>query len=55
MEDLLKPGHLAHLLEQQLEADVEALCAGDVGAGLERLLRSLRKHRDACQSAQLQV
>uniref|UniRef100_A0A7N6BG26 Midasin n=1 Tax=Anabas testudineus TaxID=64144 RepID=A0A7N6BG26_ANATE len=55
MEDLLKPGHLTQLLEEQLQADVEALCGGDVCSGLEKLLRSLKTHRDACQPSQLQV
>ncbi|KAI3364212.1 hypothetical protein L3Q82_010816 [Scortum barcoo] len=55
VEDLLKPGHLTRLLEEDLTADVEALCVGDVGAGLERLLSHLRTHRDSCQSAQLQT
>uniref|UniRef100_A0A3Q1JQ86 Midasin n=1 Tax=Anabas testudineus TaxID=64144 RepID=A0A3Q1JQ86_ANATE len=54
MEDLLKPGHLTQLLEEQLQADVEALCGGDVCSGLEKLLRSLKTHRDACQPSQLQ-
>uniref|UniRef100_A0A3Q3KQB7 Midasin n=1 Tax=Mastacembelus armatus TaxID=205130 RepID=A0A3Q3KQB7_9TELE len=54
VEDLLKPGHLAHLLEEELEAEIEALCVGDIGTGLERLLKCLRTHRDACQPAQLQ-
>ncbi|XP_039980712.1 midasin isoform X5 [Xiphias gladius] len=54
VEDLLKPGHLAHLLEEELEAEVEALCVGDVSASLESLLSSLRTHRDACQPQQLQ-
>ncbi|KAF3702507.1 Midasin Dynein-related AAA-ATPase MDN1 MIDAS-containing protein [Channa argus] len=53
VEDLLKPGHLTSLLEEQLEAEVEALCVGDVVAGLERLLRFLRTHRDTCQAPQL--
>lgn len=55
MEDLLKPGHLARLLEEELEAEVEALCVGDVSARLDRLLSSLRTHRDTCQPSQLQV
>ncbi|XP_035472852.1 midasin isoform X2 [Scophthalmus maximus] len=54
VEDLLKPGHLARLMEEELEAEVEALCVGDVSARLERLLVSLRTHRDACQLPQLQ-
>ena len=54
-EDLLKPGHLARLMEEELEAEVEALCVGDVSARLERQLNSLRTHRDTDQPAQLQV
>ena len=55
VEDLLKPGHLSRLLEEELAAEVEALCVGGVSAGLERLLSSLQTHRDSCQPAQLQV
>ena len=55
VEDLLKPGHLARLMEEELEAEVETLCVGDVNARLEKLLSTLRTHRDACQPPQLQV
>lgn len=55
MEDLLKPGHLTRLLEDELAAEVEALCVGDVSGGLERLLSRLRMHRDSCPPPQLQV
>lgn len=55
VEDLLKPGHLTRLLEEELEAEVEALCVGSVGTRLERLLKCPRTHRDACQPSQLQV
>lgn len=55
VEDLLKPGHLTWLLEEELAAEVEALCVGDVSSGLERLLSHLRTHRDSCQPPQLQV
>uniref|UniRef100_A0A3Q3KQG4 Midasin n=1 Tax=Mastacembelus armatus TaxID=205130 RepID=A0A3Q3KQG4_9TELE len=55
VEDLLKPGHLAHLLEEELEAEIEALCVGDIGTGLERLLKCLRTHRDACQACRMLV
>lgn len=55
MEDLLKPGHLARLLEEELEAEVEALSVGDVNGRLEKMLNSLRTHRDTCPPAQLQV
>lgn len=54
VEDLLKPGHLTRLLEEELEAEVEALCVGSVGTRLERLLKCPRTHRDACQPSQLQ-
>ncbi|XP_042247008.1 midasin [Thunnus maccoyii] len=54
VEDLLKPGHLTRLLEEELTAEVEALCVGDVSAGLEKLLSRLRTHRDSCQPPQLQ-
>lgn len=55
MEDLLKPGHLTRLLEEELEADVEALRVGDVSAGLEKLLHHLKTYRDSCQPPQYQV
>lgn len=55
MEDLLKPGHLTRLLEEELAAEVEALCVGDVSGGVEQLLGRLRTHRDSCQPQQLQV
>ncbi|XP_059212052.1 midasin [Centropristis striata] len=54
VEDLLKPGHLTRLLEEELAAEVEALCVGDVIAQLEKLLSHLKTHRDSCQSPQLQ-
>lgn len=55
VEDLLKPGHLTRLLEEELAAEVEALCVGDVSGGLEQLLGRLGTHRDSCQPQQLQV
>lgn len=55
VEDLLKPGHLTRLLEEELAAEVEALCVGDVSVGVERLLSRLRTHRDSCLPQQLQV
>lgn len=55
VEDLLKPGHLTRLLEEDLAADVEALCVGDVRGEVEQLLSRLRTHRDSCQPQQLQV
>lgn len=55
VEDLLKPGHLTGFLDEELAAEVEALCVEDVSGGLERLLSHLRTHRDTCQPPQLQV
>lgn len=55
VEDLLKPGHLTRLLEDELAAEVEALCVGDVSGSVERLLSRLRTHRDSCVPQQLQV
>ncbi|XP_034555077.1 midasin [Notolabrus celidotus] len=52
--DLLKPGHLTRLLEEDLEAEVEALSLGVVSKGVEGLLSRLRTHRDSCQPSQLQ-
>ncbi|XP_071391101.1 midasin-like [Centroberyx affinis] len=54
VEDLLKPGHLSRLLEEELEAEVESLSLGEVSAELERLLGRLGSHRDACPPQQLQ-
>ncbi|XP_029902559.1 midasin isoform X2 [Myripristis murdjan] len=54
VEDLLKPGHLSRLLEEELAAEVESLSLGEVSAELETLLSRLRTHRDACQPQQLQ-
>lgn len=55
VEDLLKPGHLTQLLDEELAAEVEALCVGDVSGGVKRLLSRLRTHRDSCLPQQLQV
>uniref|UniRef100_A0AAQ6AJN3 Midasin n=1 Tax=Amphiprion ocellaris TaxID=80972 RepID=A0AAQ6AJN3_AMPOC len=54
-EDVLKPGHLTRLLEEEVEAEVEALNVRDVSSGLERLLSRLRTHRDACQACRMLV
>ncbi|XP_034018727.1 midasin-like [Thalassophryne amazonica] len=53
-EDLLKPGHLTRLLDEDLAADIDALCVGEVSASLEALLNRLRTHRDSCQPSQVQ-
>ncbi|KAM9782721.1 LOW QUALITY PROTEIN: midasin [Neosynchiropus ocellatus] len=54
VEDLLKPGHLTLLLEEQLMAEVEALSIGGVSHRLEKLLKDLKTHRDSCAPQQLQ-
>ncbi|XP_038145137.1 midasin isoform X1 [Cyprinodon tularosa] len=54
VEDLLKPGHLTRLLEEELEADLEALSVGSVNMGVTELLSRMRRHRDSCQPPQLQ-
>ncbi|KAM6992726.1 LOW QUALITY PROTEIN: midasin [Tautogolabrus adspersus] len=54
VEDLLKPGHLSRLLEEELAAEVDALRVGDVSGGLEKLLSRLKTHRDSCPPSQLQ-
>ncbi|XP_042084236.1 midasin isoform X2 [Haplochromis burtoni] len=54
LEDLLKPGHLTRLLEEELEAEVEALRVGDVSTGLERLLCHLKTQRDSSQPPHFQ-
>ena len=55
MEDLLKPGHLTRLLEEELTAEVDALSLGEVTSDLTQLLGGLRTHRDTCPPHQLQV
>ncbi|XP_049611993.1 midasin isoform X4 [Syngnathus scovelli] len=54
VEDLLKPKHFTHLLEEELAADVEALCVGDVNTKLERLLSCLKIHTDSFKTQKLQ-
>lgn len=54
-EDLLKPGHLSRLLEEELGAEVASLSLGEVSGALEQLLERLRTHRDTCPPQQLQV
>ncbi|XP_068197957.1 midasin isoform X4 [Antennarius striatus] len=55
VEDLLKPGHLTRLMGEELAAEVEALCVGEVNAGLERLLGRLRAQRDSQTAPPSQV
>ncbi|XP_061756335.1 midasin isoform X2 [Nerophis ophidion] len=53
-EDLLKPRHLTHHMDEELAADVEALCVKDVNARLERLLNGLKMHTNSCEPQKLQ-
>nr|XP_057921265.1 midasin [Doryrhamphus excisus] len=53
-DDLLKPGHLSHHLEEDLASDVEDLSVGGVNSRLERLLDCLRKHTNASPTLRLQ-
>lgn len=54
VEELLKPGHLRPLLEEEMEAQVEALRLGEVNSGLKRLFDCLRSHRDSCLPQHIQ-
>lgn len=55
LEELLKPGHLSRLLEEDLSGDVSSLSLPEVNGVLTELLQRLRSHRDACKPHQLQV
>uniref|UniRef100_A0A3Q2XAQ0 Midasin AAA ATPase 1 n=1 Tax=Hippocampus comes TaxID=109280 RepID=A0A3Q2XAQ0_HIPCM len=54
VEDLLKPRHFTHHLEEELAADVESMCVGDVNARLERLLSCLKMHTNSLKPKKLQ-
>lgn len=54
-EELLKPGHLSRLLEEDLSGDVSSLSLSDVVGVTEKLLERLRSHRDACPPQHLGV
>ena len=54
-EELLKPGHLSRLLEEDLSGDVSSLSVPDVMGVTEQLLERLRSHRDACSPQHLGV
>ncbi|XP_061668786.1 midasin isoform X2 [Syngnathoides biaculeatus] len=44
VKDLLKPKHFTHHLEEELAADVEALCVGDVNTRMDGLLHCIKMH-----------
>ena len=54
-EDLLKPGHLSRLLEEELAGELGCLALGEVSAALEQLLNRLATHRETCPPQQLHV
>ncbi|XP_065113160.1 midasin [Paramisgurnus dabryanus] len=54
LEELLKPGHLSKLLEEDLSGDVSCLSLPEVNGVVTELLQRLRSHRDACPPHQLQ-
>uniref|UniRef100_A0A3Q2XAQ5 Midasin AAA ATPase 1 n=1 Tax=Hippocampus comes TaxID=109280 RepID=A0A3Q2XAQ5_HIPCM len=55
VEDLLKPRHFTHHLEEELAADVESMCVGDVNARLERLLSCLKMHTNSLKACRMLV
>ena len=54
-EDLLKPGHLNRLLDEDLGAEVLCLTLPEVNAVVEQLLETIRVYRDSCPPQKLQV
>uniref|UniRef100_A0A8C1W639 Midasin n=1 Tax=Cyprinus carpio TaxID=7962 RepID=A0A8C1W639_CYPCA len=54
-EELLKPGHLSRLLEEDLSGDVSSLSLPEVNGVVTELLERLGSHRDDCQPHQLQA
>lgn len=55
VEELLKPGHLSRLLEEDLSGDMSSLSLPEINGVVTELLERLRSHRDDCQPHQLQV
>lgn len=54
VEELLKPGHLSRLLEEDLSGDMSSLSLPEINEVVTELLERLRSHRDDCQPHQLQ-
>ncbi|KAF4092103.1 hypothetical protein AMELA_G00017110 [Ameiurus melas] len=52
-EELLKPGHLSRLLEEDLSGDVSCLSLAEVTGVTGRLLERLRSYRDTCPARHL--
>ncbi|XP_041950170.1 midasin [Alosa sapidissima] len=53
-EDLLKPGHLNRLLDEDLGAEVLCLALPEVSAVVEQLQETIRVYRDSCPPQKLQ-
>lgn len=54
-EELLKPGHLSRLLEEDLSGDMSCLSLAEVIGVMESLLERLRSYRDKCSARHLGV
>ncbi|XP_003200751.2 midasin [Danio rerio] len=54
VEELLKPGHLSRLLEEELSGDLSSLSLPEINGVVTELLERLRSHRDDCQPHHLQ-
>lgn len=54
-EELLKPGHLSRLLEEDLSGDVSCLSLAEVIGVMETMLERLRSYRDTCPARHLGV
>ncbi|RXM29707.1 Midasin [Acipenser ruthenus] len=48
MEDLIKPGHLTKLLEEELSSEVSALSLQKITASVLQLLETLKTQRETC-------
>ncbi|TRZ01341.1 hypothetical protein DNTS_001208 [Danionella cerebrum] len=53
-EELLKPGHLSKLLEEDLSGDISSLSLPEINGIVTELLQGLRSHRDTCQPQHVQ-
>ncbi|TSL47560.1 Midasin [Bagarius yarrelli] len=52
-EELLKPGHLSRLLEEDLSGDMSCLSLAEVTEVMKKLLERLRSYRDTCSARYL--
>ncbi|XP_058881826.1 midasin isoform X1 [Acipenser ruthenus] len=54
-EDLIKPGHLTKLLEEELSSEVSALSLQKITASVLQLLETLKTQRETCTAEPYQV